>query len=127
MKFNIIVTDPMDMNNTIKNLSRVECVSQTALCLSICDIVVNNSQVSKENEELIDYITHRFPDFIDYTEKLIEAAWVLDAAPNTKNIVGFPMKDFARRIREKTDKIGDYFNIGHIDWHHIKKLCDSKE
>lgn len=126
MKFNIIVTDPTDMSNTIKNLSQVELVSQTALCLTICDLVINNGPVSEENEELIDYITHRFPDFIDYTEKLIEA-WVLNINPDAKEIVSFPMKDFDRRIREKTDKIGDYFNIGHIDWQYIKKLCADKE
>lgn len=126
MKFNIIVTDPSDMSNTIKNLSQVELVSQTALCLTICDLVINNGPVSEENEELIEYITHRFPDFIDYTEKLIEA-WVLNINPGAKDIVSFPMKDFERRIREKTDKIGDYFNIGHIDWQHIKELCAGKE
>lgn len=126
MKFNIIVTDPSDMPNTIKNLSQVELVSQTALCLTICDLVINNGPVSEENEELIEYITHRFPDFIDYTEKLIEA-WVLNINPGAKDIVSFPMKDFERRIREKTDKIGDYFNIGHIDWQHIKELCAGKE
>lgn len=126
MKFNIIVTDPSDMSNTIKNLSQVELVSQTALCLTICDLVINNGPISEENEELIEYITHRFPDFIDYTEKLIEA-WVLNINPGAKDIVSFPMKDFERRIREKTDKIGDYFNIGHIDWQHIKELCAGKE
>lgn len=124
--FDIIVRDPENMDTTIKSLSPIELVAQTATCLTICDLVINNSEVSDENEELIEYITHRFPDFIDYTRKLIEA-WVLNNNPGVKDeMIGFPMKDFYRRIREKTDKIGDYFNIGHIDWGHIKELCSGK-
>lgn len=120
MKFKIIVRDVSDLNHNIELLTPQELAEQALLCYGLCNIILNEDNVADENKRLVGYIRYRFGDFIDYTNKLLDAYF--GDADKTKSRLTESLEKFKARIMQSQSILADYFNLKKIDWNFIKEL-----